>query len=335
MILRTIKSIRRPSHVLPALLAILTKKKRYLPKIKFSKESWVHNVFAVWELIAGIPYGVFPDATTDLVFKHGVLVYKKVHPHTFRSKLAHVETFIREKVLGFNLSLTQRLSIQRGAIAFDAAVGNEAVTGTLTISHTATGTDLVAMVNVNSGNVVTNGGDSISALTYDTVSIFANLVTKVLVVANSYQYMFYKIAPPTGAKDVVATNDNASYTIMNINTYTGVHQTSAFVDSFNTGTVTAGTALAISTTVVKSNCWLVMGQRNNGGVAFTGDAGTTVRIQEPNGGGSFDSAATVSTGSQQLGTSWIGAFNCAGVIASITPPFTAGNHNSLLILGIG
>ena len=204
------------------------------------------------------------------------------------------------------------------AIAFDAATGSEAATGTLTVSHTATGTNLLAIVKVNSGNVT----DSITDVTYDGASIFGNLIAKVVVPANSYEYLFYYNAPPTGAKDVVATNSVPGYTIMAVATYTGCDQTSAVIDSFNTGSVTAGTALSISTTVVGSNCWLVAGQRNNGGVAFTGDTGTTVRIQEPSGGGSFDSNGTVSTGSQPQGTTWSGSYNCAGVVASILPAST-------------
>lgn len=327
--------------ILPIILATVTGSPRYRPELKWSK-TWVQNPFRLFEFLFGRKYGIRLEATTAI--ENGKIVRKF---HTIEARLSHYEAQLRA-FLGQvgHMTLERQRYFQLGAIAFpDTATGVESSTNPQTFTHTASGSDRLAIVNFNAGPVAATA----TACSYDGVDCLTNSSTAgnvlggtnfVTVPGNQNSYMFFLCAPNTTASATVSgTSSAAGYNIMNCSTFSGCHQTSAVIDSSNSGTVSGATSQSVSTTVVKSDCWLVGFFRNTGGVAFTAGAQTTIRVQEPSGGGSTDSNATVSTGSQAQNVTWTGSFNCGAIVASITPPFSAGSsvvyNPTLLLLGIG
>ena len=330
----------RISHILPIALAKISREPRYFPELKWSK-TWVQNPFRLFEFLFGRKYGIRLEATTAI--ENGKIVRTF---HTIESRLSHWEAQLRA-FLGQvgHMTLERQRYFQFGAIAFpDTATGVESSTNPQTFTHTASGSDRLAIVNFNAGPVAATA----TACSYDGTDCLTNSSTAgnvlggtnyVTVPANQNSYMFFLCAPSTTSGATVSgTSSSSGYNIMNCSTFSGCHQTNAVIDSSNSGTVSGATSQTVSTTVVKSNCWLVGFFRNNGGVAFTGGAQTTIRVQEPSGGGSTDSNATVSTGSQAQNVTWSGSFTCGAIVASITPPFSSASvvyNPTLLMLGVG
>src|ERR1019366_6877148 len=141
------------------------------------------------------------------------------------------------------------------AIAFDTAnnAGIYTTTPAVTVSHTSTGSNLIGIVVTFASN-----GDVLTALTWDGVSIIANQIAKKQMGAGGYMYVHYYIAPPTGAKNVVATvsSNSSSRLEMIVSTYTGAKQSGqpdASVSSNGSGLTSISQAL----TTIADNTWLV------------------------------------------------------------------------------
>lgn len=214
------------------------------------------------------------------------------------------------------------------AIAFDTSAALTRVTGTsLTQSYTNNGDLLV----VQAGTV----GDLISGVTYNGVSM-----TQLTKVQNanlgSWIYMFYLIAPATGANNIVISHTGVGLIEGNAASYSGTNQ-SSFPDSSNTNRGT-GTSFSTSTTVVASNCWLV-GFLDNDNTATTGTSNWTKRQEQTD----FvltlaDSNGTVGTGSQTQSGTIGGSANWGMITASFAPPApvvaTATGH-FLSLMGVG
>jgi hypothetical protein len=186
---------------------------------------------------------------------------------------------------------------------------------TVTWSHTCTGADRCLFVT-GFGNAG-GGGYNISGMTYNGVAMTE--IARVQVPSDRWIGMYYLAAPATGANNIVMTvvDPPAPDAFAGLAaSYTGVHQVSP-IDSFNTATASA-TSITPSTTVVGSDCWLVMGLKTDGGDPAAG-TGTTDRISNGFGLGHFDSNGTVGTGSQSLQATFVASVNWAAVIASIAP----------------
>lgn len=142
-----------------------------------------------------------------------------------------------------------------------------------------------------------------------------------------YSYLYYLIAPATGANNVVVSA-SGSYGIFCISSsYTGALQ-SGQPDSSGTLASDSTTSLAVATTVVASNCWLV-GQIVGLGTLSAG----SIRGSPGNNTHLGDSNTTVGTGSQNL--TWTGAASRAvGVTASIAPAAVVA-AKTLAALGVG
>lgn len=137
------------------------------------------------------------------------------------------------------------------SIAFDAISTGGASTDSLTVSHTTSTTDsrvLIVTLLASAGDVITGityGGDALTQLTKLAVSD-----------AGEY-YMYYRIAPKTGANDVVISASSSNF-IRSINaTYTGIKQT-GFPDASGTATATS-TSVSKTLTSVANGCWAISG----------------------------------------------------------------------------
>jgi hypothetical protein len=107
------------------------------------------------------------------------------------------------------------------AIAFDASsVGHQDFGGTMTISHTCTGSNLVLVAMAAN----TSSSDKVSGVTYNGVAMTRVRAELGLVSATPYVYILAN--PATGTHDIVWTFTSADQTFSGINaSFTGVDQT--------------------------------------------------------------------------------------------------------------
>ena len=146
-------------------------------------------------------------------------------------------------------------------------------------------------------------GRTVSAVTYNGVALTKlNSITAAVESSTQDGELWYLIAPATGSHTIAVTlTGSVSHSASSAMSYTGVDQSSP-IDSSNTGQNNSGTAtFTLSTTVAKSNCWLVGGvmARDSGPPA----AGTGTTLRGLNSGSwttGGDSNGTVGTGSQSL-----------------------------------
>jgi hypothetical protein len=165
------------------------------------------------------------------------------------------------------------------AIAFDAAsVGTSTTSTTQTWSHTCTGDNRILFV---AGGIPTN--DTITGVTYAGVAM-----TKISGLQNGrWNYLWYLIAPATGANNIVVTTSASDILRSVAASYTGVKQ-SGVPDATAEGNYSTGANADAtqSVTTVADNCWIVaMGS----GVQIGAGASTTQRAEvAEDGTGIFD-----------------------------------------------
>jgi hypothetical protein len=193
------------------------------------------------------------------------------------------------------------------AIAYDNQTNGEAGSvDTVTWSHTTSGSDRFLLVHVSQNDI-----ESVSSVTYGGVALtqIGSGVTN----GGRSLALYYLANPATGANDVVVTFGGTSANVRCYAlSYTGVHQTTP-IDSSNSVNNSSGT---VSTTVVKTNCWLVGGFYDSALATITasqtqrGTPGSDYVLNE-------DSNGTVSTGSQSLSVTGATASSLLGVVISL------------------
>lgn len=308
--------------VLPEAMAYLTGRQRYLPKMEWSRESFVFNLFRIYEQI------FFRDFEqrfeTAVGWNNG---YTIVRFGTIESFFCYVEGVIRGKVkvaipsLVFTpsfapIGLRPMPSNYLFAIAYETSANGSGYqsASTITYSITPSGANRLMISNVFAGRT---GTGHTSSVVFNTSESHTKIDEQQEPDQNAYVSLWYLVNPSTGAHNNVVTFDDSSGGISEAAVYSGVAQ-SAPIDSQTKGS--AVTALLLTTTVVKSNCWLVAGYRTLVGQP-TATLGATQRQSEAAGAGIFDSNGTVGTGSQSMTVSNTSAGQkIAGNMVSFMPP---------------
>lgn len=139
--------------------------------------------------------------------------------------------------------------------------------------------------------------------------------------ASAITYLFYLLAPATGANNVVVTSSLSDTITASSMSFTGAKQ-SGQPDASSTGGVTTTTAYSQAVTTIADNCWTVFVGIANGGSALTKGAATIILNQpEVLAYGMFtlqSSDLTTPAGTSTLAvTSASQGFS--GVMASISP----------------
>ena len=148
------------------------------------------------------------------------------------------------------------------AIAVDATSPDHSVTATsLTFSHTCSGSNRILFVGII-GDITT---DTVTGVTYAGVSM--TLVGKNKTTSSRYNYLYYLVAPATGANNVVISQSSSVFIGGASVSYTGVRQDSP-IDASTTNLATA-TSITTSVTTIRDNCWCIE-------VCGVGNAGLTV-----------------------------------------------------------
>ena len=212
------------------------------------------------------------------------------------------------------------------AIAFDAAAGGaQGSVTSLTFALTVSGSERVILVGA-----VIDSGDDITGITYAGASL--TQIAKVQFPNKSaFCYLYYRIAPSTGANNVVISASGVTTIWGQAASYTGADQSSQ-PDASATNTTTT-TSITGTVTTIANNCWAIMfGQCDND--SLTAQAGTTIRSSSGSNTAISDgNAAVTPPGATTLG------YNCASgnnavVIASIDPSIIGG-ASLMPLLGIG
>ncbi len=326
-------------HTLKNLVEKITGHPRYFPTHRLSKTQVVHNVFRTFEYFFGRAYG--PNGVGDTIRKEmevrdrcveGVIVEREFVYYTLEARLAQYEQNFKESMwrhkyvfLLFlaSVALHNPLPFIMGAIAFG---GVSAVTTTSNPTSVAvSGSDTLGHTFV-AGEA---SSDQISGVTWDSVTM--NKITAVQTPSDRYISAWW-IANPASSTTIQYTGGTfwRSFSFY----YTGCAQTGQ-PDASATNTVSSNAAISVTVTVVASNCWLVMCQKDvTGGRVYTpSNALVTTRLDNDAGGLVYaDSNGTVSTGSitgtltQTSGTSDHGA-----IAWSIKPVSTVTNTGNFFV----
>lgn len=321
--------------ILPNIIAFLTRFPREQVSIVWSDNSWTHNVFRFWELIAWRREGIRREAYAYARNIEGkTVVFRQFF--TLEARIAHYEGVVREffksmsrvrvrvtlPVLitpnGFRIPLSPYLF----AIAVDAtgSLRNSGGATPISFSFTCTGSNLGLF------------SDSISFL-QNTATMTYNIssMTKFEGIDGQTNLLnapegFYLNAPSTGSNTLAGTYTDDDNCALAAVSYTGVSQTSGVIDSHATGSTNAATSLTTSSTVVASGCWHVL--FGNTDQAMTASTGSNLRLNMAAFGDMmWDSNGTVSTGSQSMAVTISPSGKGRTVIFSIAPPAAAGPSN--------
>lgn len=329
--------------ILPTILATITGHARYLPEIVWSSNSWVHNIFRVYEMIFWRRYGIRAESAVfpKTIYKNGRKINVDViEIYSFESTLAYTETWIRNcitKGIKFKLPYKIYVPILQGnlnngmtmgmkmpspylfAIAIDTTVDTTATNSvsSKTQSHTCTGSNLVLWMGVGCST------STVSTVTYNSVSS-----TKAIDVnlQSSWSGAWYNVAPSTGANNVVATCAGTNSITIGSMSFSGCKQTgvpdATHADVSQTGAVTS---YSQSITTIADNCFIFMTGRANGGVTLTAGANTTVSQPEVAAMGMFIARNTNAITPAGTGTIAMtsGAQQFFAVMASFAPPAVA------------
>jgi len=177
------------------------------------------------------------------------------------------------------------------AIALDAATRSNVGSGTtLSFSKTCTGSNLILFFNI----VIGSTSDLVTAVTYNGVSAFGNLVQKQNV--SGFTYLFYLIAPATGSNTVVVTTSGSTAITCTAISYTGVDQTTAIGESILVPATVQNPTTTL--TVTHANSWMITVAASTSGV-LTAGTGATIRDTSTS-ENTFDSNGALAIGNQSM-----------------------------------
>ena len=218
-----------------------------------------------------------------------------------------------------------------GAIAFDAAtVGTCEACSSKTVTHTATGANLYAVVGVGLyGNTVT-----VTGVTCDGVAM-SLIRAEPHSTENRTVELWGKAGCATGVKDYIVTLSGSNNgVVVGVSTFTGVHQTTP------TGTPNSAEstgALPVTVTVTSAVGELVIDATMMYDTAetLTVDASQTERYHGSSGTWT-ESGGSTEVGAANVTMSWTNTSNDAWVIAAVSlKPVTEVTRKTMTTLGVG
>ncbi len=202
------------------------------------------------------------------------------------------------------------------AINFDATGGGSYNAGTsYTFSHTCSGDNRILFVSVMGGT-----SDTITGVSYNSNSL--TLIDKQQV-GTYWSYLFYLIAPSTGANNVVISSSSSINIFGSSASYTGVKQTST-IEDFDKSGATSATSISITSASTTNGAWMIsqISPSSNPGNLSAG-SGTTARVL----GGALNYAGIVDSNSGFLGNYTLnissGSSQNLQMISAVFSPATA------------
>jgi len=323
------------------IMILLTRKSRYFPEIKWSPNSWTHNLFRFYELLLGRRFGIKAEMSAQIVKdKNGKVVSLIYRCHSFESIFALAEQKIRglmpewkpvriwiPKLASVN-SLFQPSPFMF-AIAFDAtAKGQDSGVNSVTLSFTCTGSNLMLMINTDYDQPLT-----ITSYLYNSVA-FTDVASPLSFQGGgTYLDMQYLAGPSTGANNIVCTwSSTSGGKTISAASYSGVKQSAPSATSTKANQSIAS-PLTQSITTVDDNSWIVWGFGISG--PATASTNCTIRQQDAlyHGGGIADTNTDQTpAGSKSMSATYGGNLNQAGNMAALSPFVTSSVDNGFFSL---
>lgn len=313
-------------HLLHKLVATLTRHPREVVTPEWSKKSWTHNVFRVYELFFGRRAGIRFEGGKVNINGKNVFYFK-----TWEALIAHTEGMICEffarKLCRFSIVKVPDIALVGGdsmqllpfrfAIAFGSFTGPELATSNqYSFSFTTSGTNRFLWVY----GAGPGGSTNWSSGTYNSIAI--TFLDGPQVPGDRTGDCWYQVGPTTGT-NTVFVQSSSNQGACNAAYYTGVAQTSS-INTSTTNTSTSVSSLTTSVTTTVANCWLLQtGWANPGGSSVAAGTGATLREVDV-GAILFDSNGGVSSGSNSMTlSSTSGNINWAITMAAMAPVATA------------
>lgn len=161
--------------------------------------------------------------------------------------------------------------------------------------------------------------DNLTGVTFNSVAM--TLINKIQYPGDRWIYLYGLANPASGTHNIVASG--LTFCELSAISYSGAAQT-GIPDSTATASVTSVSSIALTTTVVAANCWLV--GLEYGGTSKSVGAGTTARGTITVNPSTMDSNGTVGTGASSLNVNMGAGSTAVGLVASIAP-FVAPVHS--------
>lgn len=300
----------------------MTNHPRYFPAIKWSKTQLVHNVFRTFEYFFGREFGIRKEMEVQDRYVEKVLVERKFIYHTLEARLNQYEQNIKDflwtnryllPIPAVALLTGNPLFFVVGAIAW-GAISSVTTTSNPT-SVAVSGSDTLGLACVAGES----SSDAITAVSWNSVGM--SKITSVQVPSDRWISAWW--TPSPGSSTTIQYTGGTFWRSFSFY-YTGCAQ-SGQVDASATNTSSATTVISVSVTVVASNCWLVMFQKDvSGGKTYTpSNALTQARLNADAGGLALaDSGGTVSTGSITGTMTCVGNSDHGAIAFSIKPVAT-------------
>lgn len=266
-------------NIIPHILAQLTGD-RYLPEIQWARNNWTHNFFRLYEIIFWKKAGLT---------REWAIIDNKLHLFTVEARIAHIEGIVRQYIRSFkvekvpvpclNIAGVARVNIlpfpylyaiSRDTNNADSGATSSSRTQTLTCS----GSDRILL----GFPYHDTGGLSISAFTYDSVSMGAAVGTTTT--ANGSFYSYALVAPNTTAgASLSVTLGGSTYVFINAISYTGALQTGQPDAHNETSDAASGASISTSVTTVASKCWIAGASRHDNVGTISGTNSFTLVAQ--------------------------------------------------------
>jgi hypothetical protein len=213
------------------------------------------------------------------------------------------------------------------AIAFDTNAEGSAVSTSVTYAHTCSGSDRILFVGVN----VENATEIITGVTYNGVAC-TQINKRINADNDQWTYLYYLIAPATGANNVVISISSSRPLAGRSASYTGVLQSGQPDNNTTSRLESNGASLTNVITSVANNCWHVAMATENAGSNISAGTATTKRSATIT--GIFDgNAAITPAGSSTLTITHAGAklVMCG---ATFSPSTASATKKNLMTLGV-
>ncbi len=339
--LNQIKSFR---DILPVLMVLITGQSRYIPEIKWSDESWTHNVFRAYELMFGRRGNL--ETGEDVIRCEWSLSMdrKTLKIYTFEATFAHIEGLIRrllkfEKLVPFKV-VSPQLAMSNGmvspysnpflfAIAYNedigAAGGNSTAPAITAVD--VSGTDGCILNALEFENIVT-----LTALVFDDGAgggsqAFTIIGSALDVEAGNFRNYFHHLVNPTSGsgRRILGTVGTGPWRI-GASYYTGVDQTTATTD--HQQNTDASTPAAQLNTSNANGSWQI-GHANcpYGSLAISSGAVNRTQVSTAAGVGYIeDSDATVASGNTNT-INWTFSTKMGWITAMLRPTPASGPAN--------
>lgn len=210
------------------------------------------------------------------------------------------------------------------AITIDSINAGSNQTGSaLSFSHTCSGTQRILFMSII--NIAANT-DDLTSVTY--AGIPMTLIGQALEPVNlRWTYLYYVIAPATGANNITVNSVSSTQKVMNAISYNGARQLTV-PDASTIGT-SAGNSITGTVTTIADNCWLV-GLLGAVGTALTGTGITTLRGTVSSFNKMMDSNGPISpAASASLGATTTATGGIVLVMCSFAATTSQGNFSNI------